>query len=243
MTQFCPPGESVDLSGFVSRIVPNSAFVSQSQNSRSDFWIGDSGASCHMTNDASKMYCMRPPHFDQKEVIASDDTRLKGECVGNIDVIFHGRSDEPVTMIDVSYVPDLKFNMFSFHKAQQMHVIILDAAGAHIMGKNLTFSCEKGESYLRATRLEPGTVGAKPWTNRALACQISTPLSRCVPSFPSEQFRSFRNNTRLTMGIADSLGPQSLRQLPGLRQPARLLASLLAMLRRLLSRASRSRRD
>ena len=139
MTQFCPPGESMDWSGFVSnssaRIVPNGAFTSQSNKSRSDCWIGDSGASCHMTNDASKMYCMRPPHFDQKEVITSNGTRLKVESVGNIDVIFHGRSDEPVTMIDVSYVPDLKFNLFSFHKAQQTHVIILDAAGAHIMGK------------------------------------------------------------------------------------------------------------
>ena len=180
MTQFCPQGESVDLSGFVSnssaRMVPNSAFASQSHNSRSDFWIGDSGASCHMTNDASKMYCMRPPHFDQKEVITSDGTRLKVKCVGNIDVIFHGGSDEPITMIDVSYVPDLKFNLFSFHKAQQTHVIILDAAGAHIRGKNLAFPCEKGGSYLRATRLVAGTVGAKPRTNRALASQISTPL-------------------------------------------------------------------
>ena len=188
MTQFCPPGESMDWSGFVSnssaRIVPNGAFTSQSHKSRSDFWIGDSGASCHMTNDASKVYCMRPPHFDQKEVITSNGTRLKVECVGNIDVIFHGRSDEPVTMIDVSYVPDLKFNLFSFHKAQQTHVIMLDAAGAHIMGKNLTFPCEKGGSYLRATRLVAGTVGAKPRTNRALASQISTPLCRCVLSFP-----------------------------------------------------------
>ena len=137
MTQFCPSGESVDWSGFVcnssARMVPNSAFASQSHNSRSNFWIGDSGASCHMTNDASKMYRMRPPHFDQKEVITSDVTRLKVECVGNIDVIFHGRSNEPITMIDVSYVPDLKFNLSSFHKAQQTHVIFLDAAEAHIM--------------------------------------------------------------------------------------------------------------
>ena len=118
----------MDWSGFVSnssaRRVPNSAFASQSHKRRSDFWVGDSGASCHMTNDASKMYCMRPPHFDQKEVITSNGTRLKVECVGNIDVIFHGRSDEPITMIDVSYVPDLKFNLFSFYKAQQTHVII-----------------------------------------------------------------------------------------------------------------------
>ena len=60
------------------------------------------------------MYCMRSPHFDQKEGIKSDGTRMKVECVGNNDVIFHERSDEAITMIDVSYVPDLKFNLFSF---------------------------------------------------------------------------------------------------------------------------------
>ena len=171
------------MSNSSARMVPNSAFASQPHNSRSNFWKGDSGASCHMTNDASKMYCMRPPHFDQKEVITSDGF-LKVECVGNIDVIFHGRSAESITMIDVSYVPDLKFNLFSFHKAQQTHVIFLDAGGAHIMEKNITFPCEKGGSYLSATRLTAGTVGAKPRTNRALVSQISTPLCSCVPSFP-----------------------------------------------------------
>ena len=199
MTQFCPPGESVHSSGIVcsssAQITPTSAFAVQSHNSRSDFWIGDSGASCHMTNDACKMYCMRPPPSGQQEVITSDGTRVRVECVGNIDVVFHGRSDEKIILCDVSYVPGLKFNLFSFHKAQQTHVIILDAAGAHIIGKNLTFPCGKSGSYLRATRLAPGTVGARPRTNRALASQISTPLSSCVPSFPpsvpsSSQFSS-----------------------------------------------------
>ena len=91
MTQFCPPGESVDMSGFVSstsvRIVPNGAFAAESHNNRSGFWIGDSGASCHMTNDASKMYCMRPPPLDQRGVTTRDGTRLRVECIGNIDVL------------------------------------------------------------------------------------------------------------------------------------------------------------
>ena len=86
-----------------------------------------------MTNDASK----RPPLSDQREVITSDGTRLRVEFVGNIYVVFHGRSDEPITLCDVSYVPDLRFDLLSFHKAQQTHVIILDAVGAHIVGKAL----------------------------------------------------------------------------------------------------------
>ena len=94
------------------------------------------------------MYCVRPPPLDQREIITSNGTRLRVDCIGNIDVLFYGRSQEKITLIDVSHVPDLKFNLFSFHKAQQTHVIILDAAGAHIMGKNLTFPCEKSGSYL-----------------------------------------------------------------------------------------------
>ena len=94
MIQFCPPGESVDLSGIVSsisaRIIPTNAFAAQSQNSRSDFCISNSGASCHMTNDASKMYLRETPLSDQRQVITSDGTRLRVECVGNIDVDFHG---------------------------------------------------------------------------------------------------------------------------------------------------------
>ena len=216
MTQFCPPGESVHSSGIVcsssAQITPNSAFAVQSHNSRSDFWIGDSGASCHMTNDACKMYCMRPPPPGQQEVITSDGTRIRVECVGNIDVVFHGRSDEKITLCDVSYVPGLKFNLFSFHKAQQTHVIILDAAGAHIMGKNLTFPCGKSGSYLRATRLAPGTVGARPRTNRALASQISTPLSSCVPSFPpsvpsSSQFSIASKISGIDAACGDLLEP------------------------------------
>ena len=79
--------------------------------------------------------------------------------VGNIDVVFHGRSDEPITLYDVSYVPGLRFIYFSFHKAHQTHVIILDVIESHIMGVNLTFPCEKNGSYLRANWRTPGTVG------------------------------------------------------------------------------------
>ncbi|CAM9849152.1 unnamed protein product, partial [Ascophyllum nodosum] len=100
------------------------AFAIQSKGNSSDVWIGDSGASCHMTNEASKMYCVRPLFPDQGEVTTSDGTRLRVECVGNINVVFHGRNDEPITLCDVSYVPDLRFNLFSFHKAQETHVII-----------------------------------------------------------------------------------------------------------------------
>ena len=103
MTQFRPSGVSVSLSGIVSssstRTIPvrvtrpssnnylHNALAAQSKGSSKDVWIGDSGASCHMTNEASKMYCVRLPVPDQRQVPTSDETRLRVECVGNIGVV------------------------------------------------------------------------------------------------------------------------------------------------------------
>ena len=52
------------------------------------------------------------PLLDQNEIITSDGTRPRVEYVGNIDVVFYGRIDEPITLCDVSCVPGLKFNIF-----------------------------------------------------------------------------------------------------------------------------------
>ena len=71
-----------------------------------------------MTNDATKMYCVIPPPSDQREVTTSNGTRLVVKYVRNIDVVFCGRSDAPITLCDVSYIPSLRFNIFSFRKAQ-----------------------------------------------------------------------------------------------------------------------------
>ena len=38
----------------------------------------------------------------------------------------HSRTDYPVTLYDVSFVPDLGFDLFSFHVIQEKHEIILN---------------------------------------------------------------------------------------------------------------------
>ena len=125
------PCSSVSLSSgnnttFSNNYLP-SAFAVLSMDKSRDVWMGGSGASCHVTNDENKIYYVRPSPSDQRKVTTNDGIRQKVEYVGNIDVVFHGRSDEPITLCDVSYIPGLIFNISSFHKAQQTHVMILDA--------------------------------------------------------------------------------------------------------------------
>ena len=63
-----------------------------------------------MTNDATKTYCVRLPHSDQREVTTSDGTRQRVEYVGNIDVVFYGRSETAWFSID--WKTGFMFSMF-----------------------------------------------------------------------------------------------------------------------------------
>ena len=78
-----------------------------------------------------------------------------------MDVIFHWKSDQRIILIDVAYVPDLGFNLYSLHAVQRTHLIVSDASGTHIIRANLTFLRSSSRSYLRATRLPAGAVGAR----------------------------------------------------------------------------------
>ena len=167
LAQFAPPGkshvpnESVVGDTTVSGSYLHSAFVVQSGSNENDVWIADSGASCHMTHDGTRVYNARSLPPGRETITIGDRRRIKVEYVGNMDVIFHGKSDQRITLIDVAYVPDLGFNLYSLHAVQRTHLIVSDASGTHIIGANLTFPRSSSGSYLRATRLPAGTVGAR----------------------------------------------------------------------------------
>ena len=86
---------------------------------------------------------------------------MEVEYIGNMNVIFHGKTGQRITLIDVAYVPGLVFNLYSLHAVQRTHPIVWDAFGTHIVGTNRTFLRSSSGSYLRATRLPAGAVGAR----------------------------------------------------------------------------------
>ena len=121
-----------------------------------DVWIGDSGATTHMTRNADLMYDTRPPSPYSSRIILRDGSIKKVHFVGKLDMVFHSRTDHPVTLHDVSFVPDLGFNLFAFHAVQEKHEIILNKRGAHLLGGRLVFPRKCNGSSLRATRVLPG---------------------------------------------------------------------------------------
>ena len=103
-----------------------------------------------------------------------------------MDVIFHWKSDQRITLIDVAYVPDLGFNLYSLHAVQRTHRIVSDASGTHIMGANLTFPRSSSGSYMRATRLPAGTVGARRRQGDIRATNLLRQLRHPIPRPPQE---------------------------------------------------------
>ena len=53
-------------------------------------------------------------------------------------------------------MPDLGFNLFSFHVVEEKHEITLNKTGAHLLNGRLVFPLRNNGSSLRATRVIPG---------------------------------------------------------------------------------------
>ena len=192
LAQVAPPGklrlssESVVGNVIVSGSYLHSAFVVQSGSSEDDVWFADSGASCHMTHDRTRIYIVRPPPPGRETITIGDRRKIKVEYIGNMDGIFHGKIDQRITSIDVAYVPGLEFNLYSLYAIQKTHLIGSDASGTHITGANLTFSRSSNGSYLRATRLPAGTVGARRRQGNMHVIDLLRQLRHLIPHPPQE---------------------------------------------------------
>ena len=92
-----------------------------------------------MTRNADMTHNTSPPSPHRSRIILGDGSIKKGQFVRKLDLVFHSRTDYPVTFHDVSFVPDLGFNLFLFHVVQEKHEIILDKTGAHLLGGRLVF--------------------------------------------------------------------------------------------------------
>ena len=215
-----PPGEfsSSDLTG--GRVDGNSgggsylpsASVGQpvGVDQVNDVWIGDSGATTHMTRNADMMYDTKPPSPHRSRIILGDGSIRKVQFVGKLDLVFHSRTDHPVTIHDVSFVPDLGFNLLSFHVVQEEHEIILNKTGAHLLNGRLVFPRRRNGSSLRATRVMPG---AHASASNALAT-FTDPLSpvqyrSVTPSVGQETSSTSssrkRGNAGAGMGVKSSI--------------------------------------
>ena len=85
LAQFAPPGkfhvpnESVLEDVTVPGSYLHSAFEVEWGSNEDDVWITDSGASCHMTHDRTRIYNARPPPPGRETITIGDRRRIKVE--------------------------------------------------------------------------------------------------------------------------------------------------------------------
>ena len=125
------------------------------------------------------MYNARPSPPGRETITIGDRRRIKVEYAGNMDVIFHGKSDQRITLIDVAYVPDLGFNLYSLHAVRRTHLIVSDASLFSFFFFHLTYSrwTSPLPSCLWSQRISPSLPGSR-LTFFLSRCKFSTLTSR-----------------------------------------------------------------
>ena len=116
-------------------------------------WVADSGATFHVTGNPLGMVECFPPSPDRSSLVVGDMRSLKVECFGSIPMVMHSQQgDVEVKLLDVAYVPGIRFNLFSLHAVMPKCPVTLNANGAHLLGGGLSFMRRDAGSYIQATR-------------------------------------------------------------------------------------------
>ena len=97
--------------------------------SGSTVWIGDSASSVHGTGSGKFVYNKRRPLPGEAFLLIGDGRKVKVECFGSLDVVFHCKNDMRVTLENVAVVPGLAFDLMSFNCIQEKHDILMNRDG------------------------------------------------------------------------------------------------------------------
>jgi hypothetical protein len=113
-------------------------------------WIGDTGASCHMTNSLEGLTSMT----ETKQTVTMGDgktisTAQIGKWTGF--AIQRDGSTKPISLNNVAYVPSLCTNLFSITQAMKQ--------GSSLSSKGLIISLSKGETKLSFDRIYDTKLG------------------------------------------------------------------------------------
>ena len=124
--------------------------------SGSTVWIGDSASSVHGTDSGKFAYNKRRPLPGEAFLLIGDGRKLKVECFGSLDVIFHCKDDVRVTLENAAVVPGLAFDLMSFNCIQGKHDILMNRDGTWILDGWVHFVKLPAGNYIQATRVEHG---------------------------------------------------------------------------------------
>ena len=149
----------------------------------STIFLGDTGAVIHGVSSADGVYNRRQPRPWERYPMLGD-----GECMtvgfyGDLDLDLHCEQDVRVTLTDVAVVPGLAFDIMSFNRMQEKHEIILNGAGASMLGGRARFKKFRAGNFIQATRVPHNDASPHPPAMVAAMMRPGAPSSMDVNDF------------------------------------------------------------
>ena len=111
-----------------------------------------------------------------------------GKCTpvgfyGDLDLDLHCDQDARVTLTNVAVVPGLAFDIMSFNRIQEKHEIILNGAGASMLGGRVKFKKFRAGNFIQATCVPHNDASPHPPAMVAAMMRPGAPSSMNVNDF------------------------------------------------------------
>ena len=119
----------------------------------STIFLGDTGAVIHGVSSADCVYNRRQPRPWERYLMLGDGKCMTVDFYGDLDVDLRCEQDVRVTLTNVAVVPGLAFDIMSFNRMQEKHEIILNGAGASMLGGRARFKTFRAGNFFQATRV------------------------------------------------------------------------------------------
>ena len=115
----------------------------------STIFLGDTGAVIHGVSSGDCVYNRRKPRPWERHLMLGDGKCMPVGFYGDL----HCEQDVRVTLTNVAVMPGLAFDIMSFNRMQENHEIILNDAGASMLGGRVRFKKFRARNFVQATRV------------------------------------------------------------------------------------------
>ena len=145
--------------------------------------LKDTGAVIHGVSSADCVYNRRQPCPWERYLMLGDGKCMTVGFYGDLDLDLHCEQDVRVTLTNVAVVPGLAFDIMSFNRMQEKHEIILNGAGASMLGGRVRFKKFRAGNFIRATRVPHADASPHPPVMVAAMMRPGAPSSMNVNDF------------------------------------------------------------
>ena len=175
----------------VCSITPNpssqmlSAISSLFANRRpgSTIFLEDTGAVIHGVSSGDCVYNRRQPGLWEWYLMLGDGKCMSVGFYGDLDLDLHGEQDVRVTLTNVAVGPGLAFDIMSLNRMQERLDIILNRAGASMLGGRVRFKRLRARNFIQATRVPHDDARPQPPTMVAVMIRPGPPSNMDVNDF------------------------------------------------------------